>query len=127
MILILVQEKCDRVVELCLKYDERARLAEYQFYRSEGAEELEQTAGAVELELAALNAKLRGGGDIFHRVCALASFALTGSKRCHEHILEQLERQNAGMGVIKKALGEFAVLLDDGHQKKQLSGYLAAL
>ena len=121
------QEKCDRVVELCLKYDERARLAEYQFHRSEEAEELEQTAGAVDLELAALNARLRGGGDILHRVCALSSFALTGSKRCHEHILEQLETQNAGMGVIKKALGEFAVLLDDGHQKQQLSGYLAAL
>lgn len=123
---LLLQEKCDRVVELCLKYDERARLAEYQFYRSDEADELEQT-GAVEIELAALNAKLRGGGDILHRVCAIASFASTGSKRCHEHILEQLETQNAGMAVIKKALEEFAVLLDDGNQKQQLSGYLAAL
>lgn len=123
---LLVQEKCDRVVELCLKYDERARLAEYQFYRSDEADELEQT-GAVEIELAALNAKLRGGGDILHRVCAIASFSSTGSKRCHGHILEQLETQNAGMSAIKKALGEFAVLLDDGHQKQQLTGYLAAL
>ena len=113
-------------MELCLKYDERARLSEYQFYRSDEADELEQT-GAVEIELAALNAKLRGGGDILHRVCAIASFSSTGSKRCHEHILEQLETQNAGMSVIKNALEEFAVLLDDGDQKKQLSGYLAAL
>ena len=123
---LLVQEKCDRVVELCLKYDERARLAEYQFYRSDEADELEQT-GAVEIELAALNAKLRGGGDIFHQVCAIASFASSGSKRCHEHILDQFETQNAGMSIIKKALEEFAALLDEGHQKKQLNDYLMAL
>ena len=122
----LIQEKCDRAVELCLKYDERARLAEYQYYRSDEAEELEQT-GAVDIELAALNAKLRGGGDVLHRVCAVASFASTGSKRCHEHILDQFETQNAGMSVVKKALEEFAALLDDGLQKNQLSGYLAAL
>ena len=125
-LLFLLQEKCDRLVELCIKYDERARLAEYQYYRSDEAEELEQS-GAVDMELAALNAKLKGGGDILHRVCAVAAFASVGSRRCHEHILEQLETLNSGMGLIKSALEEFASLLDEGPQKKQLSGYLAAL
>ena len=73
------------------------------------------------------DAKLRGGGDVLHRVCAIAAFAATGSRRCHEHILEQLETQNAGMGVVKEALEEFANLLDEGRQKKQLSGCLAIL
>jgi len=120
------QEKCDRIVELCLKYDERSRLAEYQFYRSDEAEDLERS-GAVDMELAALHAKLRGGGDVLHRVCAIAAFAATGSRRCHEHILGQLETQNAGMGIVKEALEEFANLLDEGRQKKQLSGCLAIL
>ena len=56
-------EKCDRLVELCLKYDARARLAEYQFYRSDEAEEIEQEGG-MDIEVMALNAKLKGGGDI---------------------------------------------------------------
>ena len=113
-------------MELCLKYDERSRLAEYQFYRSDEAEELERS-GAVDMELAALHAKLRGGGDVLHRVCAIAAFAATGSRRCHEHILGQLETQNAGMGIVKEALEEFANLLDEGRQKEQLSEYLAIL
>jgi beta-catenin-like protein 1 len=111
---------------LCLKYDERARLAEYQYYRSDEADELEQS-GDVDMELAALNAKLRGGGDFLHRICSVASFASTGSQRCHQHVLEQLETQNAGMGVVKKALEEFAALLNKGRQKEQLRGYLEAL
>ena len=44
----------------CLKYDARAGLAEYQFYRSDEAEEMEQE-GDMDIEIMALNAKLKGG------------------------------------------------------------------
>lgn len=84
--------KCNRVVELLLKYDQKARTAEYKFYRNTDEEEGE------ELELAALNAKLKGGGDLFHRIGAIAAFCCVGSKKCHEQILEQLTLQQSGIG-----------------------------
>ena len=122
------QEKCDRLVELILKYDERTRLAEYQFYRSDGAEEVERTAGLAALDLAALDARLRGGADVLHRACAVAAFAGTGSRRCHGHLLEQLQlKEGGGMVVVRTALEEFASLLGDGEQKEQLRRYSAAL
>ena len=87
-------EKCDRLVELCTKYDTRMRNAEYRYYKSNEAEE----EGIVDVDLVALSAKLRGGGDLFHRVGAIVAFAAVGSKRCHEYILEQLRTQNSGIG-----------------------------
>ena len=88
-------EKCDRTIELCLKYDEKARIAEYQYYRSDEAEEAERLGADV--ELAALDAKLRGGGDTFHRSCAILSFACVGSKRCRGHVMDQLKLQGSGI------------------------------
>ena len=82
-------EKCDRTIELCLKYDERARIAEYQYYRSDEADEAERLG--IDVETAALGAKLRGGVDLFHCSCAILSFACVGSKRCRGHIMEQLK------------------------------------
>jgi beta-catenin-like protein 1 len=86
-------EKCDRTIELCLKYDERARIAEYQYYRSDEADEAERLG--IDVETAALGAKLRGGVDLFHCSCAILSFACVGSKRCRGHIMEQLKLQGA--------------------------------
>lgn len=84
-------EKCDRTIELCLKYDERARIAEYQYYRSDEADEAERLG--IDVETAALGAKLRGGVDLFHCSCVILSFACVGSKRCRRHIMEQLKLQ----------------------------------
>ena len=89
------QEKCDRTIELCLKYDEKARIAEYQYFRSDDAEEAEQLG--IDVELAGLDAKLRGGGDLFHRCCAILAFACVGSKRCRGHIMDQLKLQGSGI------------------------------
>lgn len=89
-------EKCDRMIELCLKYDIKMRKAEYKYYKSDEAEEAE--ADGVDIDLAALNAKLEGGGDLFHRISVVIAFAAKGSKRCHEYILEQLRTQNSGIG-----------------------------
>jgi beta-catenin-like protein 1 len=50
------------------------------------------------LELAALHAKLKGGGDLFHRVGAIAAFCCVGSKRCHQQIIDQLTLQQSGIG-----------------------------
>jgi hypothetical protein len=91
----LLQEKCDRTIELCVKYDEKARIAEYQYFRSDEAEEAEQLG--INVETAALGAKLRGGGDTFHRTCAILSFACVGSKRCHAHSLDQMKLQGSGI------------------------------
>mmetsp|Transcript_24940 Transcript_24940/g.53128 ORF Transcript_24940/g.53128 Transcript_24940/m.53128 type:complete len:756 (+) Transcript_24940:44-2311(+) len=114
-------EKCDRTIELCTKYDERARVAEYQYFRSDEAEEAERTG--VDVELGALHAKLRGGGDMFHRSCAILSFACLGSKRCRGHVMDQLKLQGSGISVIKMGLKEFASLLSDGSQKSQIENY----
>lgn len=80
--------KCNRLVELLLKYDQKARIAEYKFYRSTDEED----------ELAALHAKLKGGGDLFHRLGAIAAFCCVGSKKCHRQILDQLTLQQSGIG-----------------------------
>ena len=118
-------EKCDRAVELCLKYDTKMRHAEYTYYKSDEAEEAEDRG--IDVDLAALNAKLIGGGDLFHRMSAILAFAASGSKRCHEHILEQLQMQNSGIGLIKDSLEEFANMLDQGSQKNQLQKYTTAI
>jgi beta-catenin-like protein 1 len=80
--------KCNRLVELLLKYDQKARVAEYKFYRSTDEED----------ELAALAFKLKGGGDLFHRVGAICAFCCVGSKRCHVFIRDQLILQKSGIG-----------------------------
>jgi beta-catenin-like protein 1 len=89
-------EKCDRMIELCLKYDAKMRRAEYVYFKSDEAEEAE--ANGIDMDMAALNAKLEGGGDIFHRISAVIACAASGSKRCHEHLLHQLRTQNSGIG-----------------------------
>jgi hypothetical protein len=149
----LLQEKCDRTIELCVKYDEKARIAEYQYFRSDEAEEDEQLG--INVETAALGAKLRGGGDMFHRTCAILSFACVGSKRCHAHSFDQLKLQGSGISgmsfpcvclvahaschvslieqifgintVIKDGLSEFATLLRDGTQKLQIEHYINSI
>jgi hypothetical protein len=78
-----------------LKYDKRARIAEYQYYRSDEADEAERLG--IDVETAALGAKLRGGGDLFHRSCAILSFACVGSRRCRGHVMDQLKIQGAGI------------------------------
>mmetsp|Transcript_11801 Transcript_11801/g.17914 ORF Transcript_11801/g.17914 Transcript_11801/m.17914 type:complete len:756 (+) Transcript_11801:158-2425(+) len=119
-------EKCDRLVELCLKYDAKMRQAEYDYFKSDEAEEAEENG--IDVDFAAMNAKLKGGGDLFHRLGAMIAFAAIGSKRSHEHILEQLRVQNSGIGVIKAAIEEFASLIDENDaQQKQLEIYLSAI
>mmetsp|Transcript_37492 Transcript_37492/g.54887 ORF Transcript_37492/g.54887 Transcript_37492/m.54887 type:complete len:828 (+) Transcript_37492:271-2754(+) len=115
-------EKCDRLIELCLKYSEKMRLKEYRYYRSDEAEEAENAG--IDVDLAALHAKLKGGGDVFHRVGAITAFAAVGSRRCHEHIIEQLTVRNSGISVIKESIAEFAGMLEEGNQKSQLEYYL---
>mmetsp|Transcript_19656 Transcript_19656/g.39433 ORF Transcript_19656/g.39433 Transcript_19656/m.39433 type:complete len:782 (-) Transcript_19656:3176-5521(-) len=118
-------EKCDRAVELCLKYDEKARIAEYHYFKSDEAEEAEQLGADV--DLAALDAKLRNGGDVFHRGCAILSFACAGSTRCHRHVRDQLKLQGSGISVIKAGLAEFSSLLINGSQKDQIENYLSSI
>ena len=85
-------------------------------------------ADLAALDLAALDARLRGGADVLHRACAVAAFTGTGSRRCHGHLLEQLQlKEGGGMVVVRTALEEFASLLGDGEQKEQLRRYSAAL
>jgi len=118
-------EKCDRTIELCLKYDEKARIAEYQYFRSDEAEEAEELGRDV--DVAALGAKLRGGGGVFHRLCAILSFICVGSNRGHGHVREQMKLQGTSISVIKEGLTEFASLLVDGTQKAQIEHYLSSI
>jgi beta-catenin-like protein 1 len=118
------EEKCDRLVELCLKYDRKARQSEFDFYR-----DVEESIDDPALRpLAALAAKLEGGGDVLHRTCALAAFCCVSSRRCHERILSQLQLQQSGITLIRDALHEFASNLEYGTpQKAHLEAYLEKL
>ncbi|KAL3908201.1 MAG: hypothetical protein SGARI_003171 [Bacillariaceae sp.] len=113
---------CDRLVELLLEYDERARKAEYNFYRSAEVEEETMTEG--ELALASFDAKLKGGGDIYHRAAAITAYVCVNSKRCHERVLRQLEMKQSGISLIKAALAEFESFLKDDSRQK---GYIQDL
>jgi beta-catenin-like protein 1 len=114
-------DRCDRLVEQCIAYDRKTRMAEYKFFRSDVEEEMKDETA---VQLAVLEAKLAGGGDTLHRLSAIAAFCCVGSKRCHERILSQLALQQSGIGVIRDALEEFASALEDSDQKQRLERYL---
>lgn len=125
-------EKCDRTVELCLKYDGRARVSEYRYYRNDddgwnndGAKEEEEEVD--QRELSALEARLRGGADLYHRACAVIAFACVGSRRCRGHVMEQFRTEGAGVAVVKAGLAEFSSLLSKGSQKRQIEHYLSEM
>lgn len=119
------ETKCDRLVELLLFYDEKSRKAEYQFYRSDVEEGLEDEDT---VQLAALEAKLQGGGDLFHRLCALAAYLSAHSKRCHERIAAQLKLQQSGISLVKLGLEESISLLEEGSpQRLQMESYLSKI
>lgn len=116
-------EKCDRLIELCLKYDTKMRQAEYNYFKSEEAELVET---GVE-EFAAMNAKLASGGDLFHRLSAILSFVITSSKRCHSHVLQQLLMQNSGISLIKTGCEEFLTIIEEGPYSEKLALQLTKL
>jgi len=126
-------DKCDRIVELALAYDQKARFAEYKFYRSDLEERLERSNNANNdsdddaVQLAALEAKLASGGDIFHRLCAIAAFCCVGSKRAHERILSRLHQNESGISLLRDGLQDFVAVLADGEQKRQLLSYLESI
>jgi beta-catenin-like protein 1 len=120
-------DKCDRLVELLLSYDQKARKAEYNFYRFSVDDDDDVQQDETMIELAALEAKLKGGGEIFHRLGAIAACLCVNSKRCHERILAQLQLQQSGISVIKAALEEFVSVLGPGVQKEQLELYLTQI
>lgn len=121
----LDEEKMIRLVSLLIDYDKRARFAEYEFYRSD----LEETLGDQEtVQFAALSAKLQGGGDIFHRLGAIAAFCCIKSKRCSDTIAKALKEQGSGIGLIRASIEEFvSVLADSSPAKKLLGSYLPIL
>ncbi|GKY93697.1 hypothetical protein MPSEU_000336900 [Mayamaea pseudoterrestris] len=117
-------EKCDRLVELCIAYEQKARMAEFRFYKSEVEDEMQDEEA---VQLAALDAKLEGGGDLYHRLAAIVAFCCVGSRQCHERILGQLHLHQSGISLIQDGLEEFASVLDEGEQKDQLKQYLKEL
>lgn len=118
--------KLERLVSYLISYDQKARAAEYKFYRSDVEESLGEDAQAI--QLAALEAKLSAGGDLFHRLGAICAFLCTQSKQCHKLVLEYLQAKQAGMGLVRAAVEEFATILEaDSPQRLQLEAYLEAL
>jgi beta-catenin-like protein 1 len=118
--------KCDRLVELCLKYDERARNAEMKFLTSEEAEEAEEEDGG-DIAMLGLNAKLEGGGDLYHRLGSIMAFVAAESKGCYGRMLEQLKMQQSGITLVKDAVTEFGNLLGSGDEKERLEQLLASI
>ncbi len=107
---------CDRLVELLLEYDERARKAEYEFFRSD----IEDNIDDEQVALAAFDAKLSGGGDICFRLAAVIAFVCVNSKRCHQKIVLQLKMHESGISLIKNALAEFSLSLSSKGRQKRL-------
>eukprot|EP00814_Leptocylindrus_danicus_P008959 CAMPEP_0116008578 /NCGR_PEP_ID=MMETSP0321-20121206/2937_1 /TAXON_ID=163516 /ORGANISM="Leptocylindrus danicus var. danicus, Strain B650" /LENGTH=71 /DNA_ID=CAMNT_0003477409 /DNA_START=404 /DNA_END=615 /DNA_ORIENTATION=- len=70
------------------------RQAEIKYLRSEEADMAE--AEGIDIEFAALHARLQGGGDLYHRASAILAYLISSSKRCCGHITEQLKVQNSG-------------------------------
>jgi beta-catenin-like protein 1 len=119
--------KVNRLVDLLLSYDQRARLAEYKFFRSDVEETLLMEGHQDEsvIALAALEAKLAAGGDILHRLAAIAAFCCVGSHQCHQDILASLQAKGSGIGLVHTALQEFVAELDkESEQKTQIESYL---
>lgn len=124
LVQFLDQDRLDRLVELLLHYDDKARKAEYKFYRL--AEDDDENDESVAAE--ALSAKLAGGGDLFHRLGAICAYVCVHSRKAHAHILQQLTLQQSGIGLVKAALQEFiSILEEEGDQKMQLQRYLEQL
>ena len=71
------------------------RISETKYLQSSRADIAEEEG--LDIELAAFHAKLAGGGDLCHRIGAILAFACTESKRCHTHILGQLQVNNSGI------------------------------
>jgi len=117
-------DKCERLVELLLRYDEKARMAEYKYYRyKEDDDDDDNDAPSLE----ALEAKLAGGGDMFHRLGSIAAFLCVHSKQCHQTILSKLHQQSSGLGLVTDAVKEFLSVLDDANQASTLRQYLEQL
>ena len=113
--------KVDRLVHYLVLYDDKARSAEYKFYRSD----IEETLDGPAVQLAALEAKLSAGGDIFHRVAAIAAFLCAKSKQCHSSLLKLLKEKETGMGLVQAGVEEFISVLEKGSvQRKQLEKFL---
>jgi hypothetical protein len=81
------------------------RLAEVKYFRSDEAEVADERG--IDSDLGAFHAKLKGGGDLFHRLGAIFAFASVGSKKCHARIIEQLQLNNSG---ISGELGSYSIL-----------------
>ena len=114
------QKNCDRLVELLLEYDTKARKAEYKFFRSD----IDESIGEEQVALAAFDEKLKAGGDMCHRLAAIAACICACSKRCHERILSQLKLQQAGVSLIKESLTEFSSSLRPGRQQDHINGLI---
>jgi beta-catenin-like protein 1 len=116
--------KIERLVHFLVLYDDRARTAEYKFFRSD----IEDTMDAAAVKLAALEAKLAAGGDIFHRLAAIAAFLCAHSKKCHTSLLKCVQEKEVGMGLIQAGVKEFLSEIEEGSvQHRQLERYLESV
>jgi beta-catenin-like protein 1 len=113
-------KNCDRLVELLLEFDEKARKAEYKVFRSD----IDESIGEEQVALTAFDAKLKAGGDMCHRLAAIAAYVCAHSKRCHGRIISQLKLQQAGVSLLKESLTEFGSSLRPGKQQDHINGLI---
>ena len=62
-----MQDKCNRLVELLLKYDDKMRLAEFCYYKN-GEAEVAELDEWINVDLAALRQKLSNGWG--NKICS---------------------------------------------------------
>lgn len=116
--------KIPRLVSLLIEYDQKTRVAEYNFFNSDIEEDLDEAM----VPLAVLEAKMEAGGDVLHRLAAIAAFCCSESKSFHSQIIAELEKKDSGMGLIQGALQDFISVLQDGSDaKSQLERWLSEI
>ncbi len=147
--------RCDKLIELFYKYEQKVRVAEYKFYKSDFEETIVITDDENEkeqiIQMALVDAKLNAGGDIYHRLAAIIAFCCAGSTNCHMYIYNQFQTSTTattnggtttssgsgnkssgtgtGMTLLYDAITEFITLIPDENitQKQQLESYLQIL
>mmetsp|Transcript_11917 Transcript_11917/g.18280 ORF Transcript_11917/g.18280 Transcript_11917/m.18280 type:complete len:653 (-) Transcript_11917:161-2119(-) len=115
-------EKLDRLIQLLLKYDHKARRAEYNYYRFQESED------ETENMYNALAAKLEGGGTHFQYCAVICAFCAFHSKAAHTHLLETLQLHQSGISLVKMGLEEILKQADKGcPQGRMWQDYLQQL
>ncbi|GMH57591.1 hypothetical protein TrRE_jg7305 [Triparma retinervis] len=115
-------ERCERVVEIMIREDERMREAEVKYLRSEEADEDEELG--LDVEARAVGVKMEKGGATYFQASAIAGWICQNSKTGFGAVKEALSVRGSGMTLVKEGVKEWADMMEEGEEKTRLMGIL---